>query len=80
MINVQLNKILEAKGHTLYWLAKQTGIRYATIWNLSRGQVGRLSVDVLDRICEALDCQPGDLLVRVTETKRRKESKRGRTK
>ena len=80
MVIIRLNENLEAKGHTLYWLAKQTGIRYATIWNLSRGQVGRLSVDVLDRICEALDCQPGDLLVRVTETKRRKERKRGRTK
>ena len=80
MIIIRLNENLEAKGHTLYWLAKQTGIRYATIWNLSRGQVGRLSVDVLDRICEALDCQPGDLLVRVTETKRRKERRRGRTK
>lgn len=80
MINIQLNEILEAKGHTLYWLAKQTDVRYATIWNLSRGQVGRLSMDVLDRICAVLDCQPGDLLVRVTETKRRKESKHGRTK
>ena len=80
MISIHLNEILEARGRTLYWLAKQTGIRYATVWNLSRGQVGRLSVDVLERICEALDCQPGDLLVRVTETRRRKERKRGRTK
>ena len=80
MIKIRLNELLKSKGRTLYWLAKQAGVRYATIWNLSRGKVGRLNIDALDRICEALDCQPGDLLVRVTESKRRKERKNGRTK
>lgn len=80
MIQILLNGLLEERSRTLYWLSQEAGVRYATIWSLSRGEVGRLSVDVLDRICEALDCQPGDLLVRVTETKRRKERKRGRTK
>lgn len=72
MIEIQLNELLQERGRTLYWLAKQSGIRYATIWNLSRGAAGRLSIDALDRICEALDCQPGDLLVRLTDTKGRK--------
>jgi len=75
MIEIRLNELLEDKGRTLYWLAKQSGVRYATIWNLSRGEVGRLSVDALDRICEALDCQPGDLLIRVANKKARKRGK-----
>ena len=75
MIKILLNELLREKGRTLYWLAKQSGVRYATIWNMSRGEVGRLSVDALDRICEALDCQPGDLLIRVAKTKARKRGK-----
>ena len=62
MIKVLINEQLQKEGRTLYWLAKQAGVRYATIWNLSRGDVGRLSIDVLDRMCAVLDCQPGDLL------------------
>jgi len=75
MIEIRLNELLEEKGRTLYWLAKQSGVRYATVWNLSRGDVGRLGIDVLESICEALDCQPGDLLIRVAKTKARKRGK-----
>ena len=59
----------------MYWLWKQSGVRYATILNLTRGQSRKLSLDALDRICEALECQPGDLLVRETKTKRLKRGK-----
>jgi putative transcriptional regulator len=75
MIHIRLNELLEQKGRTLYWLSQQSGVRYATIWNLSRGEVGRLSIDALDRICEALDCQPGDLLIRAADKKARKRGK-----
>lgn len=75
MIRIRLNELLEEKGRTAYWLAKQAGIRYATIWNLSKGDFDRLRAETLDRICEALDCQPGDLLVRVSETKSRKKGR-----
>jgi putative transcriptional regulator len=75
MIQIRLNELLEQKGRTLYWLSQQAGVRYATIWNLSRGEVGRLSIDALDRICEALECQPGDLLIRVADKKPRKRGR-----
>ncbi len=75
MIRIRLKELLQERTRTLYWLAKQTGVRYATIWKLSRGEVARLNLDALDRICEALECQPGDLLVRKTETKKGKRGK-----
>lgn len=74
MIRFRLNELLEERGQTVYWLWKKTGIRYATIWQMGKGEVARLNLDVLDRVCEALECQPGDLLVRV-ESKRRKRGK-----
>jgi putative transcriptional regulator len=75
MIKIRLNEILEEQGRTMYWLWKQSGVRYATILNLTRGQAGKLNVDSLDRICEALGCQPGDLIVRETAAKKRKRGR-----
>lgn len=76
MIRFRLNELLEERGQTLYWLWKQTGIRYATIWQMGKGKVARLNMDALDRVCEALECQPGDLLVRVENRKARKRDKK----
>jgi putative transcriptional regulator len=72
MIKLQLSEVLAEREQTLYWLWKQTGVRWATIWQIGNGKVSRLNLDALDRICEALDCQPGDLLVRVERRKARK--------
>lgn len=72
MIRVRLSELLDERGQTLYWLWKQTGIRYATIWQMGKGNVARLNMDTLDRVCEALECQPGDLLVRVKRKARKK--------
>jgi putative transcriptional regulator len=63
------------RRRTPYWLSKETGIRYASIWQMNRGEVERLHVETLDLICEALHCQPGDLLVRVSERKAKKKGK-----
>ena len=75
VIKLKLNEVLEERGKTLYWLWKQTGIRYATIWQMGKGEVARLNLDALDRICEVLECQPGDLLVRVEGRKKRRRGK-----
>lgn len=80
MIKVTLSELLEERDRTLYWVSMQSGVRYATVWKLSRGEVGRLNLDALDRICEALDCQPGDLLVRETKTGSQKAKSRKRGK
>jgi len=73
MINLRLTEVLEKRGKTLYWLWKRTGVRYATIWQMGKGGVARLNMDTLDRICEALECQPGELLVRVESRKATKK-------
>lgn len=72
MIRIRLNDVLGERKQSLYWLWKQTGIRYATIWQMGKGEVARLNMDALDRICEALECQPGDLLIRVERKARKK--------
>ena len=43
-------------------LAEKTGIRPPTISAICTGTIKHLPVDVLDRICDVLDCQPGDII------------------
>lgn len=76
MVEIRLTEALEKQSKSLYWLWKSSGVRYATLWHLSKGEVVRLNLDVLDQICEALNCQPGDLLVRVGKTRKKKARKR----
>lgn len=67
MIKIELEKLLE--GRSLYWLSKETGIRWATLSGMASGKAQRLNVDDLEAICDALECQPGDLLVKSQRTK-----------
>lgn len=63
MIIIKLNEYLEQTGHTLYWLAQNSGVPYVTLWKLGQVNTQRsINLPVLSRVCSALNCQPGDLL------------------
>jgi putative transcriptional regulator len=72
MIKFEIERLLE--GRSLYWLSHQTNIRWATLAAMANGKAQRLNVDDLEAICDALGCQPGDLLIKV-ERKPRKKGK-----
>ena len=48
-------------------LWEMTGIRPPTISALCTGKAKHIPVDVLDKICHALECQPGDILEYIEE-------------
>lgn len=61
--------LLSRKLGELRWtqadLARKTGIRPNTINELYHELVDRVNLEHLDRICDALDCDLSDILVRV---------------
>lgn len=63
MIKLKLNEMLERREKTLYRLTKDTGLQHASLWNLANGKAKSISFETLDKICRALECLPGDLLV-----------------
>jgi putative transcriptional regulator len=65
MIQPKLSELLEDRGRSLYWLAQETGIAYTTLHRLGKAKANSVDFRVLDQICGALDCQPGDLFIRV---------------
>jgi putative transcriptional regulator len=70
MIEVRLKQLLEERGRSRYWLAHEAGIEYKTLARIESAEhFNRIELRVLDEICRALDCQPGDVLVRVPDRK-----------
>ena len=71
MIEIKLNELLEARGQSLYALAQETGVRYATLWGLSNNATKMIPLNVLDQLCETLKCQPGDLITHVAQKRKK---------
>lgn len=70
MIKFTLEQVLKDKGISMYALAKKTGVRPNTIgqWVTDSGfEVKSITIETLERICVALECQPGDLIKFVDE-------------
>ena len=83
LIEIRVDELLEERGHTFYWLAKETGISHSTLWRLKKGKSVGINFATLERICQMLSCQPGDMLRLASEKKtvkrRATKSKRERT-
>lgn len=67
MIRMKLRELLEARGKTIYWLGKETGLTTKNLYAINNNLNKEISYETLNKICEALDCEPGDLLVRERE-------------
>ena len=61
-IRVRLNVMLAERNVKSKDLAEHIGITEANLSLLKQGKVKGVRFDTLARICEYLDCQPGDLL------------------
>ena len=69
MIEIRIDELLEARGRTFYWLAKETGISHTTLWRLKKGRAVGINFPTLEQICRTLSCQPGDVLKLADEKK-----------
>lgn len=72
MIRFKLKEQLEKQDKTMYWLSKQANLRPNTISQWfnddeleSDKKVKSINVETLDRICEALECDIGDIIEHV---------------
>ncbi len=66
-INVTLDVMLARRRVKGKELAKQVGITEQNLSVLRTGKVKGVRFSTLEKICEALDCQPGDILEYVPE-------------
>ena len=61
-ITVKLDDLLHDRRMTLTELADRVGMTLANLSILKTGKARAIRFSTLDAICEALACQPGDIL------------------
>ncbi len=61
-IEIRLDRVLLERRMTLAELAERVGVTYANLSILKNNHARAIRFSTLTRLCEALECQPGDLL------------------
>lgn len=69
MIKCYLSRILGEKRISMTRLSQQTGLSRNTIYLLYHEKSEGITFKTLEKLCAALECQPGDLLTYVDEGK-----------
>ena len=62
-VEIRLREVRKSAGLTQAQLAKKAGMAQGEISRIESSAT-MISLDVLDRLCRALKCEPGDILVR----------------
>ena len=67
MIIVNIDVMLAKRKMSVTELSEKVGITMANMSLLKNGKVKGIKFSTLEKICEVLDCQPGDLFEFVPE-------------
>ncbi len=62
MIVINVDVMLAKRKMSVTQLSERVGITMANISILKNGKAKAIKIDTLNKICAALDCQPGDIL------------------
>ena len=61
-IILRLDRVMADRKMSLKELSEKVGVANVNLSKLKNGHVSAIRFSTLEAICEALDCQPGDIL------------------
>ena len=61
-IILRLDRVMADRKMPLKELSEKVGVANVNLSKLKNGHVSAIRFSTLEAICEALDCQPGDIL------------------
>ncbi len=61
-IILRLDRVMADRKISLKELSETVGVANVNLSKLKNGKVSAIRFSTLEAICEALDCQPGDIL------------------
>lgn len=64
---ITLKDIRKKREFSQEKLAIASGVSVSYIQKIEQNVIRRVSLDILDKLCEVLDCQVSDLLIHVKE-------------
>jgi DNA-binding Xre family transcriptional regulator len=62
--NVKIDLETLLAGRSIYWLAKTSGVPYSTVHKIARNKTDGISFVILEKLCDALECEPCKLIVK----------------
>lgn len=62
-MKIGIHELLSLEERSLYSLANQTGITYPNLLKLANGKTTSIKFDNLEKLCDALDCTPNEILI-----------------
>lgn len=62
MIVLRLDRMLAERKMSLKELSERVGVSNVNLSRIKTGKVSAIRFSTLNAICDALDCQPGDIL------------------
>ncbi|MBQ8766323.1 MAG: helix-turn-helix transcriptional regulator [Clostridia bacterium] len=63
MIKMNVQKLLESKGKTRYWLVKEMQTTYKTVNKICDNTLTGLQLETIEKLCDILECTPDDLFI-----------------
>ena len=67
-VKLRLGKIMDQRGLNRNYVARLIGVRFEVINKWYQGEIEKMDLNILARLCFVLNCQPGDLLEYEKET------------
>ncbi len=61
-IILRLDRVMADRKMSLNELADKVGVTNVNLSKIKNGKISAVRFSTLEAICEALDCQPGDIL------------------
>jgi len=61
-IILRLDRVMADRKMSLNELSEKVGVSNVNLSKLKNGRISAVRFSTLEAICEALDCQPGDIL------------------
>lgn len=68
-IIIRLDRVMADRKMSLNELSERVGITTANLSNFKNEKVSAVKLSTMEAICEALDCQPGDLFEFIPSSK-----------
>ena len=70
---IDILNALKKAGFTTYKIRKEKIISESTLQNIRNN--GRITTDAIANLCNALNCQPGDIMEYIPDTNKMEEAK-----
>ena len=60
-VTLRVKALMEERQLTVMDLARSAGVNYYTVLDIAGGKYKRIGLEIIAKLCAALDVQPGEL-------------------